>query len=230
MATPGASSQPKSKRPINDIYSPYYLHPSDHTGLDICAVVLKGENYQEWSDAIINAFRDKRKMSFLQGKIPKSADLDELEDWLSVNSMMVGWIIRSIDSSLRSSISYTEAVCKLSDDLRQRFSVGNGPRVLQLRTDIARCHQSEQSVAAYYGTIKKLWDEISAYISLRVCTCSLCKCNISDLVAMDREEEQIHQFLIGLDDGDYNTLRSHIMAQEPLPALHRVYSLAVQEE
>ncbi|GAB2239035.1 hypothetical protein Droror1_Dr00024948 [Drosera rotundifolia] len=46
----------------------------------------------------------------------------------------------------------------------------------------------------------------------------------------EREVELIHQFLLGLKDTVYRSLRSNIMSQESLPSLQRVYSLAVQEE
>ncbi|XP_026421774.1 uncharacterized protein LOC113317865 [Papaver somniferum] len=35
---------------------------------------------------------------------------------------------------------------------------------------------------------------------------------------------------MGLDDAIYGTVRSHIIAQDPLPSLSRVYALVVQEE
>ncbi|KAL9668137.1 hypothetical protein QQ045_002512 [Rhodiola kirilowii] len=35
---------------------------------------------------------------------------------------------------------------------------------------------------------------------------------------------------MGLDDDQFSTLRSHIMAQDPLPTLNRAYALVIQEE
>ena len=46
----------------------------------------------------------------------------------------------------------------------------------------------------------------------------------------DRDQERIHQFLMGLDDDAYAPLRSTIVAQDPLPPLNKIYSLAIQEE
>ncbi|KAL8141576.1 hypothetical protein V2J09_014608 [Rumex salicifolius] len=39
-----------------------------------------------------------------------------------------------------------------------------------------------------------------------------------------------HQFLIGLNDAVFGTLRSNILAQDPFPDLNKVYALVVQEE
>jgi hypothetical protein len=45
-----------------------------------------------------------------------------------------------------------------------------------------------------------------------------------------REEERVHQFLMGLDDAIYGTVRSNLLATDPLPNLNRVYSTMIQEE
>ncbi|KAJ8626505.1 hypothetical protein MRB53_019812 [Persea americana] len=183
--------------------SPYYLHPSDHPGLSICPMILKGDNYDEWVIAMRNSFRAKRKLCFLDGSIPHPAATDTspptLDDWYMVNSML-------------------------------RFCIGNGPRKLQLRSEIARCRQTGHTVAAYYGILKKLWDELLTYVPTRNCTCSKCECNLNSFWVQEREEERVHQFLMGLDDAAFGTLRSNIMAQDPLPPMNRVYSLVIQEE
>ncbi|CAM8925879.1 unnamed protein product [Rhodiola kirilowii] len=220
----------KPKRPINDVESPFYLHPSDHPGLSICPVTLKGDNYEEWTIAMKNAFCAKRKMGFLNGRISKPTDPDDEDDWYSVNSMLIGWIIQSIDPALRSSITYSSTVRELWSDLQQQFSVGNGPRILQIRSDIAQCRQQGQGVSVYFGKLKKLWDELVTYVPPRSCSCGNCTCQISSHLSREREEERLHQFLMGLDDDPFSTLRSNIMAQDPLPTIKRAYALVIQEE
>jgi len=44
------------------------------------------------------------------------------------------------------------------------------------------------------------------------------------------EEEQTHQFLMGLDDDFYSTIRSQILALEPLPSIDKVFNIVQQEE
>ncbi|KAJ1418915.1 Gag-polypeptide of LTR copia-type [Sesbania bispinosa] len=74
--------------------SPYYLHPSDHPGMNICPVILKGDiNYQEWEISMRNGFRAKRKLGFLDGTVTEPTEDASIEDWWSVNSMLVAWII-----------------------------------------------------------------------------------------------------------------------------------------
>ncbi|GJR51284.1 retrovirus-related pol polyprotein from transposon TNT 1-94 [Tanacetum coccineum] len=158
----------------SDVSSPYYLHPSDHPGMNICQVVLKGENFQEWERCMRNAFPAKRKLGFLDGIITKPDDKSlEIEDWWSVNSMLLVWLFNSIEPNLRSSISYFDT---------------NG-----------------QSISTYYGKLKKLWDELSMYVSTKGCTC-------------------------GKYDDLYGNIRTNIITQDPLPPLNRACALVIQEE
>jgi hypothetical protein len=46
----------------------------------------------------------------------------------------------------------------------------------------------------------------------------------------EREEEKIHQFLMGLDDSLFENVRTNILSMDPLSNLSKVYSMAVQEE
>ncbi|XP_012832710.1 PREDICTED: uncharacterized protein LOC105953585 [Erythranthe guttata] len=127
-----------------------------------------------------NALRAKKKLGFIDGTLSKPPkDSTEMEDWWMVNSMLVAWITNTIEPSLRSTVTYMENVKDLWEDLRQRFSIGNGPCVHQLKLKLAACKQRGQPVMAYYGKIKMMWDELVNYVSIPVCHCNGYKCDIS---------------------------------------------------
>ena len=66
---------------VLDPTSPYYLHPSDHPGMNVCPVVLKGDNYREWEKSMHIAFHAKCKLGFLDELVTKPDDLaSEIED------------------------------------------------------------------------------------------------------------------------------------------------------
>ncbi|GKE25492.1 retrovirus-related pol polyprotein from transposon TNT 1-94, partial [Tanacetum coccineum] len=157
-------------------------------------VVLKGENFQEWERCMRNAFRAKQKLCFLDEIITKPDDKSlEIEDWWNVNSMLLAWFFNSIEPNLRSSISYFDTVKELWDDLRQRFSIGNGSRIQQILRDVSR----------------------------------MVKCNLAAELSKERDERQVHQFLMGLDDDLYGNICTNIIAQDPLPPLNRAYALVM---
>ncbi|KAL0416757.1 UNVERIFIED_CONTAM: hypothetical protein Slati_3507600 [Sesamum latifolium] len=139
------------------VASPYTLHPSDNLGMIISPIQLKGENYDEWARSIRNALRAKRKLGFIDGTVTQpSDDSSEIEDWWMVNSMLVAWVFNTIEPSLRSTITYMENVKDLWEDLRQRFPIGNEPRVQQLKADITNCKQAGELVVSYYGRLKMM--------------------------------------------------------------------------
>ncbi|KAJ0021463.1 hypothetical protein Pint_31254 [Pistacia integerrima] len=199
----------------------YLLNPNDNPGNIITQVQLKGENYDEWAWAVRTTLRAKKKYGFIDGTIkqPKDNSL-ELEDWWTVNSMLVSWVFDTIEPSICSTISYMENVKDLWEDIRQRFSIGNGPRVQQLRADLASCKQDGQAVITYYGRLKALWDELNNYDQIPICSCTGCKCNLTAKLERKCEEERVHQFLMGLDEEGYGIVRSNILSTKPLPNLN----------
>ncbi|KAI5410989.1 hypothetical protein KIW84_056228 [Lathyrus oleraceus] len=86
------------------------------------------------------------------------------------------------------------------------------------------------AIVTYYGKLKKLWEELANYDQIPTYKCGRCKCNLNSVLQKKREEEKIHQFLMGLDDALYGTVRSNLLAQDPLPTLNKVYATLIQEE
>ncbi|XP_072066096.1 uncharacterized protein [Arachis hypogaea] len=157
-------------------------------------------------------------------------DAPELEDWWTVQSMIILWILNTIEPSLRTTVTYAKNAKTLWEDIKERFSVTNGPRIQQLKPDLTRCKQEGASMAAYYGKLKILWDELANCDQIPKCTCGGCKCSIGSQLEKRREEEKVHQLLMGLNDVSYATMRSSILATDPLPSLNRVYMMLIQEE
>lgn len=91
-----------------DTTSPYYLGSGDNPGNTITHIQLRGDNYDEWARSIRLSLRARRKFGFVDGTITKPKDANKLEDWITVQSMIVSWIMRSIESTVASSISYYE--------------------------------------------------------------------------------------------------------------------------
>ena len=119
---------------------------------------------------------------------------------------------------------------KLWDDIKERFSVGNGLRVHQLKSELAECKQQGMTILSYYGKLKLIWEELANYEQYPICSCEGCTCELEAKLNKKREQERLHQFLMGLDDAVYGSVRSNILSIDPLPPLNRAYSLVVQEE
>ncbi|CAL9219005.1 unnamed protein product [Arabidopsis halleri] len=109
------------------------------------------------------------------------------------------------------------------EHIRKRYRVPNGPRIQQLRKELANCQQVGLSIETYYGRLTKLWDSYNCYRPPLTCVCGNCTCDLSGKSERQREEDKVHDFLMGLDEDTFGIVKSNLMSQEPLPTLEFVY-------
>ena len=113
------------KQSAAKVISPYSLFSSDNPGALITSVQLKGDNYNKWAMEMEKALRAKKKIGFIDGTLSKPAEgHSDLESWLSVNSMIVGWIRSSMEPRVRSTVTFITEAHKLWENLKKRFEVG----------------------------------------------------------------------------------------------------------
>ncbi|XP_074306997.1 uncharacterized protein LOC141642178 [Silene latifolia] len=118
-----------------------------------------------------------------------------------------------------------KAASEVWEELKNRYSAGNAPRVHQLKGDLAECKQGRLSVVEYYTKLKTIWDELANYSKTPNCTCGA-----AVEIAKEKEEEKVHQFLMGLDNKLYGHVRSNLLMEDPITSLPRAYALVLREE
>ena len=204
--------------------SPFYLGSGDQSGNLITHVILKGDNYLAWVRAITLSLKARRKFRFVDGTIHKPTDPKKLLDWETVNSMLVSWMLRSVDPKVAASFPYHDEAWSLWLYLESRFCVADGPRLQQLRANITICKQlKSMSMEDYYTQLMGWFDDLARLKPLHGCTCGKCTCDVAGRFAADREEEKLHQFFIGVDNNLYATVRSNLLSQQTPPDLSRAY-------
>ncbi|GJZ04974.1 retrovirus-related pol polyprotein from transposon TNT 1-94 [Tanacetum coccineum] len=167
--------------------SPYDFTANVNLGSLITQVQLKGENYDEWARYLRTALRARKKFGFVDGTIKQTDDKSlDLEDWRTNNSLIVSWIMNTIEPLLRSTILHIEVAEDLWKDIKERFSTANGPRIHQLKAELANCKQLGLSIVAYYGKLKKLWEELGDYEQMPTCRCGLGECKLGSAFAKRR--------------------------------------------
>jgi hypothetical protein len=108
--------------------SPYDITSNDNPGSLLTQVQLKGENYDEWARALKIALRARKNFGFVDGFIERpDEESPDLEDWWTNNSLLVSWIMNTIEPSLRLTMSHMEVAQDLWEDIKERFSMVNGP-------------------------------------------------------------------------------------------------------
>ncbi|XP_021742499.1 uncharacterized protein LOC110708630 [Chenopodium quinoa] len=214
-----------------DSASPFYPGSGDQPGNLISHVILKGDNYLAWSRAITLSLKSRRKFGFVDGTINKPAEKKKLLDWETVNSMLVSWVLRAIEPKIAASIPYFEEVKKLWDYLEKRFCESSGPRLQQLRAAITNCKQTKaMSIEEYYTTLMGYYGDLLRLKPPHGCECGKCECDVAAKIELDREEEKLHQFWVGIDDDKYSVVRTNLLSQQPPTSLERAYQALLQEE
>ena len=212
-------------------HSPYYLSPSDSPGALITAIRFDGKNYDLWEQAVKTALRAKNKLGFIDGTITKpevtggDESLVMANTWEMVNSMITSWIMNVIDPKLHASVAYAHSAYAIWENIRKRYSVPNIPRIHKLKAEIASCKQGNMDVVEFFSKLMSLWNELSNYIRVPEC-----KCGAADTILQLAEQDKVHQFLMGLDDEAFATVRSQILALDKLPTIDKVFNMVQQEE
>ncbi|XP_022842038.1 uncharacterized protein LOC111365732 [Olea europaea var. sylvestris] len=175
-------------RSINDPNSPYYLHYGDNTGMQLIAIMLSEDNYTTWSRAVIIALSVKNKEGFIDGSITKPAENDLVYGaWRRCNHVVSSWIINSIPKELYPSVMHKDSARQIWIELKDRYSQGNGSQIYEIKKQIASISQDNNSINSYFNRFKGLWEELDNY-----------RPEVSS--ADYKTEDQVMQFLMGLDD------------------------------
>lgn len=201
----------------DDSSSPLFLHHSDHPGLLLVSKRLNGDNYNSWYRSMRISLSAKNKIGLITGKIKEpSADSDEHALWQRCNDMVLSWILNSLEPDIADSVLSCATPHAVWEDLRERFSLGNAPRIFQIQRDIYKIEQGQLSVAAYYTKLKGLWDELASFNSV-TCTCG------------NNDRTKLMQFLMGLNES-YSDTRGQILLMNPLPSVRQLMPLLYKKK
>ena len=115
--------------------------------------------------------------------------------------MVLSWLLNSLSKEISTSVIYLETTFEVWQDLKERFSQSNGPRVYQLQKAIASLNQEQSSVSAFYTKLKGLWDKLMNFRPIPACNCGALK-TLLDY----QNNEYVMKFLMGLNDS-YTSVR-----------------------
>ncbi|KAI9197646.1 hypothetical protein LWI28_002053 [Acer negundo] len=214
IAVPSSSNVPSSfPDPARvNISNPYFTHHSDHPGLILISKSLNGDNYSTWKRAMTLALNSKNKLGFVNGSIKAPSEESNPEGyatWSRCNDMVHSWIVNTLSPEITDSVIYYSTAHEVWEDLRERFSQSNAPRIFEIQRDIAYLRQEQFSVSAYYTKLKGLWDELTSYNDATHGT--------------QHDQQKLMQFLMGLNDS-YSAIRGQILLMNPLPSVRQAYS------
>ncbi|XP_073057276.1 uncharacterized protein [Primulina eburnea] len=227
MAKGGKASNNQTvvRTSIDDSSSPFYLKNGDHPGLNLVSHALTGTNYNTWMRAMSMALTAKNKLGFVNGSFsrPPNEDL-QYGSWLRCNSMVISWILNSVNREIADSLLYFPTALEIWLDLRDRFQQSNAPRIFKIKKLLSGFQQGYLDVSTYYTRMRILWDELKEFQPVSVCKCGAMK----DWINYHNQECNM-QFLMGLNES-YAQNRTQILMMDPLPVVSKIFSLIMQEE
>ncbi|XP_043723628.1 uncharacterized protein LOC122670695 [Telopea speciosissima] len=184
------SAETITTSPSLDLSSPYHLHHSDNPGTVLVSTPLNGDNYPTWRRAMRMALFAKNKMMFVDGTLPRpTSPPSAIQVWDRYNFMVLSWILNVLHHTIADSVIYSETASSVWQDLEERFSRSNAPRVFHLKRSIATVQQGTDSLSAYFTRLKILWDELASYIVIPTCSCGA-PFNFSTV----NQQEKVYQF------------------------------------
>ena len=77
----------------------------------------------------------------------------------------------------------------------------------------------------YFGRLAKMWEELNTCKPLLPCNCSA-----AAIYEKEKEEEKVHQFVMGLDEAQFGIVSQGIIATDTSVDLGEAYARVVREE
>ncbi|KAL5819423.1 hypothetical protein ACOSQ4_023265 [Xanthoceras sorbifolium] len=209
--------------PNIDPSNPYFVHHSDQPGHMLVPTKLNGANYPSWSKSMILALTAKNKIGFIDGSIESPSETEhptEYALWNQCNSIILSWLTHSLEPDLSKGVVHAKTARQVWEDFKDQFSQKNAPAIYQIQKSLATLSQGTMTISVYFTKLKSLWDELDTYRPISAC--NHMKAHIEQ-----REEDQMMQFLMGLNN-TYNVVRSNILMITPLPNVRQAYSLTTE--
>ncbi|XP_048492976.1 uncharacterized protein LOC125493557 [Beta vulgaris subsp. vulgaris] len=185
---------------------PLLIANSDNPTSSLVSAVFSATNFIRWIRNVRCALIAKNKDGFSTRSTPKPSESSQVYlKWIRADYMVMSWILSSMTPQIADHFAYKEI-----DSLRQE----------------------NLTIIAYYGKIKRLWDELKSLIVSPTYCCgalSKCSCQFVKRLADIKAEDKLMQFLLGLNSGFDSTI-TNILSMEPLPTINKAFSIAQQIE
>ncbi|GJV04360.1 pyridoxal 5'-phosphate synthase-like subunit PDX1.2 [Tanacetum coccineum] len=230
MVNPVSNTQDTTSN-NNTINDPLHLASSDNPGMVLTNTPFNGGNFLGWSRNVKMALGAKLKLRFIDGSCHKPAITDEnVQRWVRCDYMVTYWILNSMVTELSEAFLYAQSAYELWKEIAERYGQSNGPLIYQLESELSKITQGNLSIAAFFNKLKRCWDELQNLNGLPVCNCGKmqeCTCGVLDKVLERDSHLKLIKFLMKLSD-EYESVRSQILAMDPLPNVNKAYYIVQQ--
>ena len=192
----------------------------------ITAFKLTGPNFIPWSRSIQMLIRGKGKFGYLDGSIPQPPKDDpSLNTWEMNNSLVMSWLIHSMDSRLGELYLLYPTAKAIWDARKLAYSdLEDSSQMFALRTKARNLRQDEGSVTSYFHSLSRLWQELDLFQQQNWHDPA-----DAEIYRRMLAKERIYDFLAGLNTS-LDEVRGRILGSKPLPSLDAIFAEVRREE
>lgn len=134
--------------------SPFYIHPSDSTSMQLVYEKLSGSGYNDWKRSMLIGLSAKNKLPFITGTLTKPAvNSPTYKAWTRCNSMLISWHLKVLDVTIAWSVLYFETTREIWLNLEERFGQTSGTQLLSIQQQIGDLEQGEDNIATFFTKI-----------------------------------------------------------------------------
>ncbi|GJY94277.1 pyridoxal 5'-phosphate synthase-like subunit PDX1.2 [Tanacetum coccineum] len=206
--------------------------PLYHGGMVLTNTPFNGSNFHGWNRNVRMALGAKLKLEFIDGSCPKLGVEDaDLQRWIRCNYMVTCWILNSMVTELSDAFLDAQSACELWKEIAERYGQSNGSLIYQLERELSKVSQGNLTIASFFNKLKICWNELKKN-GLLTCDCGKikeCTCDVLENFLLRDSNSKLIQFLMKLND-DYESVRSQILAMDPLPIVNKAYYVVQQIE
>ncbi|KAJ7951046.1 Retrovirus-related Pol polyprotein from transposon TNT 1-94 [Quillaja saponaria] len=199
---------------------------NDNPSLQISPMKFDGNNFLAWSRSCLLFIQARGLYGYVIGSKRKPADGDPLlESWISENSLVMSWLINSMQPQISRGYLLLDSADKMWTALCQTYSqVGNDIQVFELRKKLHETKQGELTIAQYFAELSGLWQELDYYQEYQ-------PVHPADAASYKKvvDKERVYDFLAGLNL-EYDQIRVQVLGRDPFPNLRQTYAYVQQEE
>lgn len=112
------------------------LNTESFQNISITSHKLNGNNFLQWSQSVKLFIRGRGKFGYLSGTTTKPAEEDEeFERWEAENSMIMSWLINSMDPSVGRTYLFLPTAHDIWNAVNETYSdLGNAGQWFELKT------------------------------------------------------------------------------------------------
>jgi len=99
--------------------------------------MFNGDNFDNWRRSIFVALSARHKLAFIDGSYESPAVNSPLYTlWQRNNSMVLSWLLNSMNENIRNSVLYFDTTKALWDNLEGQFGQSNKARLFQVQKEV----------------------------------------------------------------------------------------------